>query len=91
MENAPGPSACEVARKRARRANGFYLEHHYEDVRTDMRLAREEVFGPVLNVIHMSDLDHAIALANQSGFGNGASIFSGVAQPAGFKHRVKTA
>ncbi|SDS18107.1 CoA-acylating methylmalonate-semialdehyde dehydrogenase [Opitutus sp. GAS368] len=70
--------------------NGFYLGATIvEDVRTEMKLAQEEVFGPVLNVLHMSDLDQAIALANQSSFGNGAAIFtrSGAAARE-FKHRV---
>ncbi|MBI2512100.1 MAG: CoA-acylating methylmalonate-semialdehyde dehydrogenase [Opitutae bacterium] len=71
--------------------NGFYLGATIvEDVRTDMKLAQEEVFGPVLNVVHMSDLEQAIALANTSSFGNGAAIFtrSGAAARE-FKHRVK--
>jgi malonate-semialdehyde dehydrogenase (acetylating) / methylmalonate-semialdehyde dehydrogenase len=41
-----------------------------------MTVAREEIFGPVLNVMHMEDLDAAIELANQSAYGNGASIFT---------------
>ena len=71
--------------------NGFYLGATIvEDVRADMKLAREEVFGPVLNVMHMGGLDEAIALANQSSFGNGAAIFtrSGAAARE-FKHRVR--
>ncbi len=55
-----------------------------------MKLAQEEVFGPVLNVLHMGDLDQAIALANQSSFGNGAAIFTrsgGAARE--FKQRVR--
>ncbi len=71
--------------------HGFYLGATIvEDVRADMKLAQEEVFGPVLNVLHMSDLDQAIALANQSSFGNGAAIFTrngGAARE--FKQRVK--
>lgn len=70
---------------------GFFLGATIvEDVRTDMKLAQEEVFGPVLNVMHMSDLDEAIALANASSYGNGASIFTrsgGAARE--FKQRVR--
>ena len=55
-----------------------------------MTLAREEVFGPVLNVMRMDDLDHAIELANKSAYGNGAAIFTNSGQAAReFKHRVK--
>ena len=55
-----------------------------------MTLAREEVFGPVLNVMRMDDLDDAIELANSSAFGNGAAIFTNSGKAAReFKHRVK--
>jgi malonate-semialdehyde dehydrogenase (acetylating)/methylmalonate-semialdehyde dehydrogenase len=71
---------------------GFFLGATViEDVRDGMRLNREEVFGPVLNVMHMDDLDAAIDLANRSAFGNGATIFtrSGAAARE-FKQRVKS-
>lgn len=71
--------------------NGFYLGATIvEDVRAEMKLAQEEVFGPVLNVVHMADLEQAIAQANTSSYGNGAAIFtrSGAAARE-FKHRVK--
>src|ERR1700738_3777220 len=54
--------------------NGFYMGATIVDqVRDEMTLAREEVFGPVLNVMRMEDLDHAIELANKSAFGKGAA------------------
>ena len=70
---------------------GFYLGATIVDgVRENMTLAREEVFGPVLNVMRMDDLDHAIEQANKSAFGNGAAIFTGSGAAAReFKHRVK--
>ena len=42
----------------------------------EMEIAREEVFGPVLTLIHVATLDEAIALVNSSRFGNGTSIFT---------------
>jgi malonate-semialdehyde dehydrogenase (acetylating)/methylmalonate-semialdehyde dehydrogenase len=71
--------------------NGFYVGATIVDqVQADMTLAREEVFGPVLNVMRMEDLDEAIAQANRSAFGNGASIFTNSGTAAReFKHRVK--
>jgi malonate-semialdehyde dehydrogenase (acetylating)/methylmalonate-semialdehyde dehydrogenase len=71
--------------------NGFYLGATVVDnVRETMTLAREEVFGPVLNVMRMEDLGQAIEAANRSAFGNGASIFtSSGAAAREFKHRVK--
>jgi malonate-semialdehyde dehydrogenase (acetylating)/methylmalonate-semialdehyde dehydrogenase len=70
---------------------GFYLGATIIDgVQPDMTLAREEVFGPVLNVMRMDDLDAAIAQANASAFGNGAAIFTNSGKAAReFKHRVK--
>ena len=71
--------------------DGFFLGATIVDhVRETMTIAREEVFGPVLNVMRMEDLDQAIEVANRSSYGNGASIFtaSGAAART-FKHRVK--
>src|SRR3954470_19727950 len=71
--------------------NGFFMGATVVDqVRDDMTIAREEVFGPVLNVMRMDDLDHAIEAANKSAFGNGAAIFTHSGKAAReFKHRVK--
>jgi malonate-semialdehyde dehydrogenase (acetylating) / methylmalonate-semialdehyde dehydrogenase len=70
---------------------GFYLGATIVDgVQASMTLAREEVFGPVLNVMRMDDLDAAIAQTNASAFGNGAAIFTNSGHAAReFKHRVK--
>ncbi|HEY3452183.1 MAG TPA: CoA-acylating methylmalonate-semialdehyde dehydrogenase [Myxococcales bacterium] len=38
--------------------------------------AREEIFGPVLSIVHTATLDEAIALQNKSRYGNGAAIFT---------------
>ncbi|MES2708882.1 MAG: CoA-acylating methylmalonate-semialdehyde dehydrogenase [Verrucomicrobiota bacterium] len=70
---------------------GFYLGATIIDhVDATMTLAREEVFGPVLNVMRMDGLDAAIEAANASSYGNGAAIFTSSGQAAReFKHRVK--
>jgi malonate-semialdehyde dehydrogenase (acetylating) / methylmalonate-semialdehyde dehydrogenase len=47
-----------------------------DGVASDMEIAREEVFGPVLSVIRVGTLDQAIELVNSSAFGNGTSIFT---------------
>jgi malonate-semialdehyde dehydrogenase (acetylating)/methylmalonate-semialdehyde dehydrogenase len=41
-----------------------------------MSVAREEIFGPVLSVIHAGSLDEAIEIVNSSRYGNGTSIFT---------------
>jgi malonate-semialdehyde dehydrogenase (acetylating)/methylmalonate-semialdehyde dehydrogenase len=59
-------------------------------VKPDMEAAREEIFGPVLSMIHVDTLDEAIETVNGSRFGNGVSIFteSGAAVRR-FKHDVE--
>src|SRR6266550_138766 len=71
--------------------NGFFVGATILDqVQPGMTVAKEEVFGPVLNVMHREDLDAAIELVNQSPFGNGASIFTRDGKAAReFKHCVK--
>jgi len=46
------------------------------DVARESRLLKEEVFGPVLPVVRVKDLDEAIAEANNSSYGLGASIWT---------------
>lgn len=48
----------------------------FVDVREDMRIAQEEVFGPILSVIKWSTPDQAIAIANGTKLGLTASIFT---------------
>lgn len=61
-----------------------------DQVSREMTIAREEVFGPVLNVMRMESLDEAIELANASRYGNGASIFTNSgAHAREFRNRVK--
>jgi malonate-semialdehyde dehydrogenase (acetylating)/methylmalonate-semialdehyde dehydrogenase len=48
----------------------------FDDVTPAMAIAREEIFGPVLVVLRADGLEEAIALANQSRYGNSASIFT---------------
>jgi malonate-semialdehyde dehydrogenase (acetylating) / methylmalonate-semialdehyde dehydrogenase len=71
--------------------NGFFVGATILDqVQPGMTVAKEEVFGPVLNVMHVEDLDTAIELANKSAYGNGASIFTRSGKAAReFKHRVQ--
>jgi aldehyde dehydrogenase (NAD+) len=57
---------------------GFYIEPTVlADVTNDMKVAREEIFGPVLAVIKYSDVDEAIRLANDTEYGLSAGIWTG--------------
>ncbi len=46
------------------------------DVTPDMRVAREEIFGPVLTIVRYEGLDDAVEIANGTGFGLGGIVFS---------------
>ncbi|QVM89105.1 aldehyde dehydrogenase [Pseudomonas entomophila] len=57
-------------------SQNFIMPTIFTDVRQDMVLAREEVFGPVLAVSTFDDEEQAIALANDSLYGLAASVWS---------------
>jgi aldehyde dehydrogenase (NAD+) len=57
----------------------------FADVRNDMRVAREEVFGPVLSIIRFDEEEEAIAIANDSPFGLAGGVWTDSIQRA---HRV---
>lgn len=48
----------------------------FDDVRPDMDIAQQEIFGPVLSVIRVPTLDDALAVQAGCAYGNGASIFT---------------
>jgi acyl-CoA reductase-like NAD-dependent aldehyde dehydrogenase len=54
---------------------GFFLEPTvFADVRNDMRIAREEIFGPVQVVLAYKDIDDAVRIANDSPYGLGGQV-----------------
>jgi malonate-semialdehyde dehydrogenase (acetylating)/methylmalonate-semialdehyde dehydrogenase len=59
------------------KSNGFLIGPSVVDrVHPNMRVWKEEIFGPVLSVVRTGDLDEAIAVGDQCDFGNGAVIFT---------------
>jgi malonate-semialdehyde dehydrogenase (acetylating)/methylmalonate-semialdehyde dehydrogenase len=61
----------------AGREGGYYLGPTLLDyVTADMRIAQEEVFGPVLVIIRAKDVDEALRIENSSQYGNAASVFT---------------
>lgn len=71
--------------------NGHYLRPTvFTGVRGDMRIAREEIFGPVTAVQRAGDLDEAVALANDTDLGLSAGIVTTSLRSATeFKRRVQ--
>ncbi len=69
--------------------NGFFVGPTIVDhIRPNMRIAAEEVFGPVLSVTRVASLDEALALGERCAYGNGAVIFTQSGRAAReFKHR----
>lgn len=56
---------------------GYFLQPTlFDQVDNHMRIAREEIFGPVISVLSYDDEDQAIAMANDSEYGLYASIFT---------------
>ena len=56
---------------------GFWLGGClFDHVKPEMRLYKEEIFGPVLCVVRVGTFDEALALTNAHEFGNGAAIFT---------------
>jgi len=53
-----------------------------DDVRPEMDVYREEIFGPVLSVLRADDVDEAIALINANPYGNGTAIFTNSGEAA---------
>tara|TARA_A100001011_G_scaffold165682_1_gene174337 strand:+ start:3929 stop:5422 length:1494 start_codon:yes stop_codon:yes gene_type:complete len=57
--------------------NGFYMGGClFDNVKKNMRIYKEEIFGPVLSVVRAKDYDEALSLVNDHEFGNGVSIFT---------------
>jgi acyl-CoA reductase-like NAD-dependent aldehyde dehydrogenase len=62
---------------RAECGKGWFVEPTvFADVSNKMRIAQEEVFGPVLSVIKFKDEDEALAIANDVRFGLGAGVWT---------------
>ncbi|QPC42827.1 CoA-acylating methylmalonate-semialdehyde dehydrogenase [Kaustia mangrovi] len=57
--------------------DGFYIGGClFDNVKPDMRIYREEIFGPVLSVVRAKDYEEALSLPNEHEFGNGVAIFT---------------
>jgi len=56
---------------------GYFLGGSlFDRVTTDMRIYREEIFGPVLSVVRAADYDAAVTMIDEHEYGNGTAIFT---------------
>jgi malonate-semialdehyde dehydrogenase (acetylating)/methylmalonate-semialdehyde dehydrogenase len=57
--------------------NGFFMGGClFDEVRPDMRIYKEEIFGPVLSVVRAKDYEEALRLPSEHDYGNGVAIFT---------------
>ncbi len=82
IERGAGEGAKVVVDGRAPDGEGLSPDGAYvgptilDGLDPDSEMVREEIFGPVLSVVHVDTLDEAIDVVNRSRFGNGTSIFT---------------
>tara|TARA_B100000212_G_scaffold150994_1_gene113580 strand:+ start:1458 stop:2951 length:1494 start_codon:yes stop_codon:yes gene_type:complete len=71
--------------------NGFYIGGClFDNVTDEMRIYKEEIFGPVLSVVRVNDFNSAVDLINNHEYGNGTSIFTRDGDSARtFSNRIK--
>jgi aldehyde dehydrogenase (NAD+) len=71
---------------------GYYVRPTvFSDVRNDMTIAQEEIFGPVLSIIAYDDEDDAARIANDSAYGLAGGVWSAdVDRAKAFARRVRT-
>jgi malonate-semialdehyde dehydrogenase (acetylating)/methylmalonate-semialdehyde dehydrogenase len=71
--------------------NGYYIGGClFDQVTPEMRIYRDEIFGPVLAVVRMPDFESALKIVNEHEYGNGTAIFTRDGDAArSFANRVK--
>ena len=64
-------------------SKGYFVKPTvFSDVRNDMTIAQEEIFGPVLSIIGYDDEDDAVRIANDTIYGLAGGVWSGDAERA---------
>jgi len=75
---------------RTDKGTGFFIEPTcFVDVTNDMRIAQEEIFGPVLVVIPFEDEEDAVRIANDSVYGLGGAIFGPTERALAIARRIR--
>lgn len=74
---AEGATLLAGGKARPDKGSGYFIEPTcFVDVTNDMRIAQEEIFGPVLVVIPFEDDDDAVRIANESDYGLCGGVYS---------------
>lgn len=74
---AEGAKLASGGKRPSHLDKGYFMEPTiFANVTSDMRIAQEEIFGPVICVIAYDDLAHAIDIANDSQFGLSGAVFT---------------
>jgi gamma-glutamyl-gamma-aminobutyraldehyde dehydrogenase len=72
-----GASVATGGAKALDGSGGYFVQPTiFDGVRNDMKIAQEEIFGPVLSIISYTDEDDAIRIANESDYGLGGSVWT---------------
>ena len=75
--NTEGARVVAGGRQARGETGGYYVEPTvFDRVTNDMKIAREEIFGPVMSVLRFKDEKEALAIANGSTYGLQASVWS---------------
>ena len=81
-EGAVATTGAEIVTVDGCDGGAFYAPTILQGVKRTHRIAREEVFGPVLSVIEIDSLDEAIDVVNESEYGLSAAIYTEQISPA---------
>jgi malonate-semialdehyde dehydrogenase (acetylating)/methylmalonate-semialdehyde dehydrogenase len=79
VADVPAEGATVVVDGRTQQfdGDGFFIGLTLlDDVTTDMAVYRDEIFGPVLGVMHVDSFDQAVELINNNPYGNGVALFT---------------
>ena len=89
MGRADGANALIGGNRVKTETGGFFIEPTiFEGVRNDMKIAQEEIFGPVLSAITVKGFDEAMAVANDTIYGLAGAVWTGSVRNA---HRAAKA